>query len=92
MIAKHFELIKSIIKMISCCPPVTVQLIFVQTSVASRAVFFTDTPLDRRDPRVRSVPFETRRPTQQEISRAYAKLHAVYQHDGASTVYIYILW
>lgn len=61
------------------------ELIFVQTAAVMRSVFFgakgEDTGLDRADVRVRSVPFETRRPTLGEVTRAYTRLFALFVHE-----------
>jgi hypothetical protein len=56
-------------------------LIFLQTGVYQRDVFFgvkgKDAIFQRKDPRLKTIPFPTRRPTLKEIARIYAKLSTV---------------
>ena len=64
------------------------ELIFVRATVNTRAVLFGDRangpgPLDRRDPRIRTVPFPGGRPTVREATRVYAKLSSVFRVGAA---------
>lgn len=55
---------------------------FVRAPSYSKTIFFSGraAPLDRKDARIRSVPFPTRRATLQEVQRV---------HEVLSTVHIY---
>lgn len=58
------------------------QLIFLQTSAVKRSVFFGTKaepgPLARADTRVRSIPFDTHRPTLTELAACHTRLFALY--------------
>ncbi|VDK56244.1 unnamed protein product [Anisakis simplex] len=60
----------------------TLSLIFIRCSSYHRPIFLSDslerTPFLRNDPRLRSIPFETRRPSQQEMERTWTQLKNVY--------------
>ena len=59
--------------------------IFIRTPQYSKAVFFSGSassggqaPFSKDDPRIRSIPFATRRPTLKEVKSVHSKLAAVY--------------
>ena len=60
-------------------------VIFIRTPQYSKAVFFSGSassggqaPFSKDDPRIRSIPFATRRPTLKEVKSVHSKLAAVY--------------
>lgn len=54
------------------------ELVWVRaTSTSRKTIFFNDALLDSTDPRVRSFPFTTKRPTLAEISRCYRELTTI---------------
>jgi len=59
-------------------------LIFIQASGANGAAIFggTGAPLSRKDPRVRRIPFPTRRPTFAEAKRVVRLLSSVFVEDA----------
>ena len=42
--------------------------------------------MDKKNSKIRSIPFETRRPTLAELCRSHARLYAVYQQDSSPVV------
>lgn len=59
--------------------------IFIRTPKYGRGVFIGDSsgggnaPFSRTDPRIRNIPFATRRPTVKEVQNVHSKLAAVYE-------------
>lgn len=55
------------------------ELIFLRASKTSHRIFYNyeDAILQRRDPRIRTFPFPTRRPTQAELVRCFSELTRV---------------
>ncbi|EJD48022.1 hypothetical protein AURDEDRAFT_86423 [Auricularia subglabra TFB-10046 SS5] len=52
------------------------ELIWIRASVSNRRIFFDydEAPVDKRDERLRTFPFPTRRPTQAELTRCINEL------------------
>lgn len=55
------------------------ELVFLRSSKTSQRIFYDygEAVLSRRDPRIRSFPFPTRRPTQAELVRCFGELTRV---------------
>lgn len=64
------------------------QLLFVQAPVTQRGVIHNgkahEGKIDKKDPRLRGMPFVTGRPTLREMKRAHSILAAIYHHDVAN--------
>lgn len=58
-------------------------LIFIRCATYHRNVFFeADAGLEARDPKIRTIPFETRRPNIDEISDCWNRLQHVTEHGS----------
>ncbi|MFH4973960.1 hypothetical protein AB6A40_000669 [Gnathostoma spinigerum] len=61
-------------------------LIFLRCSPYQRSVFLASGPsenlIEKSDPRLRSVPFETRRPSVLELQRTWQRLQSVQEHGS----------
>jgi len=53
------------------------RLIFYNNSVLASKIFFDENYIDRHDPRLRTYPFTTYKPTTEEVKRCYQKLYQI---------------
>ncbi|TKR58048.1 hypothetical protein L596_030672 [Steinernema carpocapsae] len=69
--------------------PATMPIIFIRCSTYNSSVFVSSTPsatsFEKGDKRIRTIPFETKRATLDEIRRVYQQLRTVYDHGEAAT-------
>ncbi|KAK0418465.1 hypothetical protein QR680_013572 [Steinernema hermaphroditum] len=67
--------------------PAVMPLIFIRCSTYNSSVFVSSTPsaitFEKGDTRLRSVPFETKRATLEEVKRVYQQLRTVFDHGTA---------
>uniref|UniRef100_A0A1I7Y8G3 ANK_REP_REGION domain-containing protein n=1 Tax=Steinernema glaseri TaxID=37863 RepID=A0A1I7Y8G3_9BILA len=69
--------------------PAVMPLIFVRCSTYNSSVFFSSAAsantFEKGDKRLRSVPFETKRATLEEVKRVYQQLRTVFDHGSIET-------
>jgi hypothetical protein len=58
--------------------------IFLRVPIVNRSVLFQGKtpPFDKKDPRLRNIPFQTRRPTFKELQKVHQQLATVYIHSN----------
>ena len=67
--------------------------IFIRSPTSNRSLFFTCygnnkfPSLSKNDPRIRQIPFETRRPTFKEVQSVHHKLSTLWNHGECLIIF-----
>lgn len=62
--------------------------IFLRAPHHSKGIFYNGktAPLDRKDVRIKGIPFPTRRPTFNELKRVHSELFSIFLHDNRESL------